>query len=73
MRTSWLYMKLRNRGTVKCVQAEVRVLLVGMMGKILAGDTRGVSAALLQSLQQTISQVGFLTCTCPVLGEEFFV
>jgi len=54
-------------------KAEVRVLLVGMMGKILAGDTRGVSAALLQSLQLTISQVGYLTCTCPFLGEEFFV
>lgn len=49
------------------------MLLVGMMGKILAGDTRGASAALLQSLQQTISQVCFLTCTCPFLGEEFFV
>lgn len=50
------------------MQAEVRVLLVGMMGKILAGDTRGVSAALVQSLQQTIAQVGFLTCPCPFFG-----
>ena len=33
---------------VKCVQAEVRVLLVGMMGRILDSDTRGVSVALLR-------------------------
>lgn len=33
---------------VKCVQAEVRVLLVGMMGRILDSDTRGMSVALLR-------------------------
>ncbi|KAG0574974.1 hypothetical protein KC19_VG307200 [Ceratodon purpureus] len=38
-------------------KAEARVLIVGMMGKVLAGDRRGVSAVLLERLQQTMTQV----------------
>ena len=45
---------------VKCLQAEARVLIVGMMGKILAGDLRGISAVVLERLQQTMTQVGFI-------------
>jgi hypothetical protein len=41
------------------LQAEARLLIVGMMGKILAGDVRGISAVLLERLQQTMTQVWF--------------
>ncbi|XP_024375793.1 uncharacterized protein [Physcomitrium patens] len=38
-------------------KAEARVLIVGMMRKVLAGDVRGISAALLERLRQTMTQV----------------
>lgn len=35
------------------------MLIVGMMRKVLAGDVRGISAALLERLRQTMTQVRF--------------
>lgn len=42
------------------MQAEARLLVVGIMGKILAGDTRGISAVLLERVQQTMTQVSII-------------
>lgn len=42
------------------MQAEARLLVVGIMGKILAGDIRGISAVLLERVQQTMTQVSII-------------
>ncbi len=56
---SWVWKKQHNNHFSSYVQAEARLLVVGVMGKILNSDSRGVSATLLERMKEATTQVRF--------------
>lgn len=56
---SWVWKKQHNNHFSSYMQAEARLLVVGVMGKILNSDSRGVSATLLERMNEATTQVQF--------------
>jgi hypothetical protein len=54
-----VWKKQYNNHFSSYVQAEARLLVVGVMGKILNSDSRGVSATLLERMKDATTQVRF--------------
>jgi hypothetical protein len=54
-----VWKKQHNNHFSSYMQAEARLLVVGVMGKILNSDSRGVSATLLQRMKEATTQVRF--------------
>jgi hypothetical protein len=52
-----VWKKQPNNHFSSYVQAEARLLVVGVMGKILNSDSRGVSATLLERMKEATTQV----------------
>jgi hypothetical protein len=52
-----VWKKQPNNHFSSYVQAEARLLVVGVMGKILNSDSRGVSATLLERMKEATTQL----------------